>query len=265
MADFPTRIARVTLRCSDVEASAELYAGLVGLEIASLGAEEARLCPAGGGEPCLVLRRAERPGTGATRGQRAVPHGVPLPDPCRPGRCPAADQRARCAVQRRRRSWRLRGALPGRSGRTRNRALQGPAAGRMAGRRAGRAGPDVHRAARSRGPRIVGGGRRRERAGPPRSRCRRRPRPPQGGGHRGRGAVLDRVDRARSDDPLRRRCDLPRPRRLSPSRRRQLMAVPGRRAGAAERPRPRRGRALRRFPDPDGPHPDGIPVATIVA
>lgn len=67
MADFPTRIARVTLRCSDVEASAESYAGLVGLEIASLGAEEARLCSPGGDEPCLVLRRAERPGQAPRR------------------------------------------------------------------------------------------------------------------------------------------------------------------------------------------------------
>lgn len=59
---MPTRIARVDLRCSNVEASAEFYARLVGLEIVSLEAEEARLSAPPNPEPCLVLRRAERPG-----------------------------------------------------------------------------------------------------------------------------------------------------------------------------------------------------------
>jgi len=67
MADLPSRIARVTLRCSDVERSAELYARLVGLEVASLGAEQAALRPPEGDEPCLVLCRAERPGQAPRR------------------------------------------------------------------------------------------------------------------------------------------------------------------------------------------------------
>ncbi len=58
----PTRITRVELRCSNVEASAEFYARLVGLEIVSLDSEEARLSAPGNPEPYLVLRRAERAG-----------------------------------------------------------------------------------------------------------------------------------------------------------------------------------------------------------
>lgn len=60
--DIPTRIARVELRCSDVEASAEFYRRLVGLEVTTLGLDEARLRAPGGDRPLLVLRRAERPG-----------------------------------------------------------------------------------------------------------------------------------------------------------------------------------------------------------
>ena len=60
--DIPTRIDRVELRCSDVEASAEFYRRLVGLETSELGPDEARLRAPGGEGPLLVLRRAERPG-----------------------------------------------------------------------------------------------------------------------------------------------------------------------------------------------------------
>lgn len=60
--DIPTRIARVELRCSDVEASAEFYRRLVGLEVAELGLDEARLRAPECSLPLLVLRRAERPG-----------------------------------------------------------------------------------------------------------------------------------------------------------------------------------------------------------
>ena len=60
--DMPTRIARVELRCSDVEASAEFYRRLVGLELTTLGLDEARLRAPGGDRPLLVLRRAVRPG-----------------------------------------------------------------------------------------------------------------------------------------------------------------------------------------------------------
>lgn len=60
-ADPPTRIARVELRCSDVEASAEFYRRLVGLEVSALGIDEARLRAPGAEQPLLVLRRAERP------------------------------------------------------------------------------------------------------------------------------------------------------------------------------------------------------------
>ncbi len=67
MADVPSRIARVTLRCSDVERSAGFYARLVGLEVVSLGGEEAALGPPEGGEPALVLRRADRPGQAPRR------------------------------------------------------------------------------------------------------------------------------------------------------------------------------------------------------
>ena len=62
MADVPTRIKRVELRCSDVEASADFYARLVGLEVGPLGAERAELRAPGGAAPLLELRRAERPG-----------------------------------------------------------------------------------------------------------------------------------------------------------------------------------------------------------
>lgn len=67
MADIPTRIARVELRCSNVEASAEHYSRLVGLEVGSLGGDEAALAPPGASDPCLVLRRAERPGRAPAR------------------------------------------------------------------------------------------------------------------------------------------------------------------------------------------------------
>jgi catechol 2,3-dioxygenase len=60
--DIPTRIARVELRCSNVEASAEFYARLVGLEASELGLDEARLHAPDETATALVLRRAERPG-----------------------------------------------------------------------------------------------------------------------------------------------------------------------------------------------------------
>lgn len=70
MADIPTRIARVELRVSDVEASAGFYAKLVGLEQDLVSAERAELrAPGmnGGGAPCLVLVKAERPGRAPMR------------------------------------------------------------------------------------------------------------------------------------------------------------------------------------------------------
>jgi catechol 2,3-dioxygenase len=70
VADIPTRIARVDLRVSDVEASASFYGELVGLEPASVTVERAELRPPGlngGGGPCLVLIRAERPGRAPMR------------------------------------------------------------------------------------------------------------------------------------------------------------------------------------------------------
>jgi catechol 2,3-dioxygenase len=60
--DIPTRIARVELRCSDVEQSADFYRRLVGLEASEVGLEHAALRAPDGGEPILVLRRAERAG-----------------------------------------------------------------------------------------------------------------------------------------------------------------------------------------------------------
>ena len=66
-ADIPTRIARVELRCSDVEGSAEFYRRLVGLEIATLGLDEARLRAPDAEQPLLVLRRASRPGPSPRR------------------------------------------------------------------------------------------------------------------------------------------------------------------------------------------------------
>lgn len=65
--DIPTRIARVELRCSDVEASADFYRRLVGLEVATLGLEEATLRAPGAEAPLLLLRRAERPGPSPRR------------------------------------------------------------------------------------------------------------------------------------------------------------------------------------------------------
>jgi catechol 2,3-dioxygenase len=57
------RIERVTLRVSEVERSAEFYAGLVGLRVASLDTERALLAdPAAGGEPRLELIAAGEPG-----------------------------------------------------------------------------------------------------------------------------------------------------------------------------------------------------------
>lgn len=57
------RIERVTLRVSDVERSAEFYAGLVGLRVAGLDADRALLAdPVGDGEPRLELIAAEEPG-----------------------------------------------------------------------------------------------------------------------------------------------------------------------------------------------------------
>jgi catechol 2,3-dioxygenase len=67
MADIPTRIRRVELRSSDVEASADFYARLVGLEPVELGAERALLAPPGGGDALLGLSRAERPGQAPRR------------------------------------------------------------------------------------------------------------------------------------------------------------------------------------------------------
>jgi catechol 2,3-dioxygenase len=57
-----SRIRRVELRVANVEASAELYCRLVGLEAASLSADQAELRSAHGGPTLLLLRRAERPG-----------------------------------------------------------------------------------------------------------------------------------------------------------------------------------------------------------
>jgi catechol 2,3-dioxygenase len=70
MADIPTRIARVELRVSDPEASAAFYARLAALEPTVVTAERAELRPPGengGGPPCLVLNRAERPGRAPMR------------------------------------------------------------------------------------------------------------------------------------------------------------------------------------------------------
>jgi catechol 2,3-dioxygenase len=62
MAGFNSRIERVELRCSNVEASAEFYGRVVGLELGELGSERAALRAPGGWESLLVLSRAERPG-----------------------------------------------------------------------------------------------------------------------------------------------------------------------------------------------------------
>lgn len=62
MAGFSTRIERVELRCSNVEASAEFYGRLVGLEIAELSADRAVLRAPAEERPLLVLDRASRPG-----------------------------------------------------------------------------------------------------------------------------------------------------------------------------------------------------------
>jgi catechol 2,3-dioxygenase len=70
---MPTRIARVEMRCSDVEASAEFYRRLVGLDVLSLEADEASPGAPGDSDPCLVLRRAERPGQ-APRGASGLFH-----------------------------------------------------------------------------------------------------------------------------------------------------------------------------------------------
>jgi catechol 2,3-dioxygenase len=67
VADIPTRIARVELRCSNVELSAEYYARLVGLEVATLDGDEARLRSPDAQSPYLVLRRAEQPGRAPAR------------------------------------------------------------------------------------------------------------------------------------------------------------------------------------------------------
>ncbi|MGI8945574.1 MAG: VOC family protein [Thermoleophilaceae bacterium] len=62
VAEFPARVRRVELRCSDVEASADFYRRLLGLEPGSLGSERGELGVPGATGPLLVLRRAERPG-----------------------------------------------------------------------------------------------------------------------------------------------------------------------------------------------------------
>jgi catechol 2,3-dioxygenase len=67
VADIPTRIARVELRCSNVELSADYYARLVGLEVVGLGSDQASLRSPGEREPCLLLHRAERPGRAPAR------------------------------------------------------------------------------------------------------------------------------------------------------------------------------------------------------
>jgi catechol 2,3-dioxygenase len=70
MSDIPTRIARVELRVSDVEAGAAFYSRLAGLERTVSGPERAELRPPGdngGGAPCLTLTRAEKPGRAPMR------------------------------------------------------------------------------------------------------------------------------------------------------------------------------------------------------
>jgi len=66
MPEFPSRIERVELRCSNVEASTEFYSRVVGLEVGELEAERATLRAAGDSDPLLSLRRAERPGRAET-------------------------------------------------------------------------------------------------------------------------------------------------------------------------------------------------------
>ncbi len=67
MSDIPTRIARVELRCSNVEASAELYSRLVGLEPERIDRDEAVLRAPQTHEPTVVLHRAERAGRAPAR------------------------------------------------------------------------------------------------------------------------------------------------------------------------------------------------------
>jgi catechol 2,3-dioxygenase len=62
VADLPTRIRSVELRCSDVERSAEFYARLSGLEVAELGPDRGALRRPGSEQNLLVLDRAQRPG-----------------------------------------------------------------------------------------------------------------------------------------------------------------------------------------------------------
>lgn len=83
MADIPTRIAAVELRCSDVGASAAFYSRLTGLEVGALSAEEAALRTPGGSRPCLLLRRAERPGRAPLRASGLF--HVAFRYPARPG------------------------------------------------------------------------------------------------------------------------------------------------------------------------------------
>lgn len=62
MSDLPTRIRSVELRVSDVEASADFYAALLGLEPTGLGLREGALRVPGAEARLVELRRAETPG-----------------------------------------------------------------------------------------------------------------------------------------------------------------------------------------------------------
>ncbi|HEX6391092.1 MAG TPA: VOC family protein [Solirubrobacteraceae bacterium] len=62
----PTRPARVALRVSDVQRSADFYREIVGLEVAAADADAATLI-APGGQTLLELRRAETPGRAVRR------------------------------------------------------------------------------------------------------------------------------------------------------------------------------------------------------
>lgn len=66
MADPPTRISGVELRCSDVKASAEFYRRTVGLQPTSISLDRAELRGPAGGGALLSLVRAERGGRVAT-------------------------------------------------------------------------------------------------------------------------------------------------------------------------------------------------------
>ena len=130
-------IGHVHLKVADIDRSLGFYRDILGFDVMQRIGDEAAFISAGGYHHHLGLNTWESRGGSPPPPEhdRALPRRDPLPGPRAARERAQAAGRGELAGRRRHRPRRLRGDLPARSGRKRDRALPRPARGRVAARR----------------------------------------------------------------------------------------------------------------------------------